>query len=303
MTNRKTLVAIAGPTAVGKTGIAIELAVHFKTAILSFDSRQCYHEMNIGVARPSAEELQQVPHYFIATHPVHEPVHAAAYEQYALQTLALLFEQHDVVVAVGGTGLYLKALCEGMDAMPEIPEEVRNSIRQQYEQKGLAWLQSSLKAADPLYAVAGEMDNPHRMLRALEIATVSGKSIRDFQLQNTVTRNFSIVKIGLELPREILVHRIDQRVEMMMQQGLENEARKLFAYKHLAALQTVGYQEMFEYFDGTISKETAVEKIKIHTRQYAKRQMTWFKKDEKIKWFAPADAANIRAFIETALPH
>lgn len=297
MANRKTLVAIAGPTAVGKTAISIELATHFNTANVSFDSRQCYTEMQIGVARPSEYELQQVPHHFIASHSVHKPVDAAAYEQFALQKLEILFAKHDVVIAVGGTGLYLKALCEGLDAMPTIPDEIRNSIRELYEKNGIAWLQNSLQEADPLYASTGEMQNPHRMLRALEIVTVSGKSIKVFQQQQTDTRPFNIVKIGMELPREILVNRIHQRVDEMMQQGLEAEARNLFPYKHLQALQTVGYQELFEYFEGAISLSTAVEQIKAHTRQYAKRQMTWFKKDENMKWFSPDDSAAIKTYL------
>ncbi|WP_416438765.1 tRNA (adenosine(37)-N6)-dimethylallyltransferase MiaA [Phnomibacter sp. MR] len=287
------LVAVAGPTAVGKTAVAIALAQHFRTEIISFDSRQCYREMNIGVARPSDEELAAVPHHFIASHSIHEPVDAAQYEQWALQQLDALFQQYKVVIAVGGTGLYLKALTEGLDVMPDIPAEIRNSIRDSYEKKGIVWLQKTLTDADPLYASTGEMHNPHRMLRALEILTVSGKSIKAFQQQQTDTRPFTIVKIGVELPREILVNRIHQRVDEMMLQGLEAEARNLFRYKHLQALQTVGYQELFEYFEGTISLTNAIEKIKSHTRQYAKRQMTWFKKDQTVHWFDPKQLSEI----------
>ncbi|HSC52914.1 MAG TPA: tRNA (adenosine(37)-N6)-dimethylallyltransferase MiaA [Phnomibacter sp.] len=301
MARPKTLVEIAGPTAVGKTAISIQLATRFKTAILSFDSRQCYREMNIGVARPSETELQQATHYFIASHSVHTPVDAAAYEQYALDTLHQLFQQHDVVIAVGGTGLYLKALCEGLDAMPEIPEATRNHLRQQYQLNGLPWLKDAVQKADPVFAADGEMENPHRMLRALEIVTVSGRSIRHFQQQQAVTRDFSIVKIGIELPREILVSRIHQRVDAMMQQGQEQEALQLYPHKNLQALQTVGYQELFDYFDGKCTLSEAVEQIKTHTRQYAKRQMTWFKKDAQMHWFAPTEAEAIAHYIDTVI--
>ena len=289
----KTLLVVAGPTASGKTALALELAHHFQTAILSFDSRQCYRELHIAVAKPTETELAQVPHYFINSHPIHQPVDAAAYETYALQVLQQLFLTHDVVVAVGGTGLYLKALCEGIDAMPPIPEELRQSIRQEYEAKGIGWLQQSLQQEDPEYARHGEMQNPHRMLRALEVMRASGRSIRDYQSAGSTARPFRIVKIGLDMPRPALHERINHRVDQMVEAGLVEEARALYPLRHLQALQTVGYRELFEYFDGKISLEQAIADIKTNTRQYAKRQMTWFRKDPSVHWFHPAQQQEI----------
>jgi tRNA dimethylallyltransferase len=287
MAHNKILVVVAGPTAVGKTAAAIALAQYYNTAILSFDSRQCYTELNIGVARPSPEELQAVPHYFIATHSIHQPVDAAGFEQYALHTLDTLFAQKPVVIAVGGTGLYLKALTEGLDNMPAILPEVRADIRQQYEQHGMPWLQQAIAHEDPAYAANGEMQNPHRLLRALEVKRSSGFSIRHFQQNQPAQRPFATIKMGLYLSRASLVQRIDKRVEEMMQAGQLAEAQQLYPHRHLQALQTVGYSELFEYMENKRSLPDAIERICINTRQYARRQMTWFKRDNAIHWFEP----------------
>jgi tRNA dimethylallyltransferase len=285
--DQKTVIIIAGPTAVGKTAVAIQLAKHFQTEIISADSRQCFKELNTGVARPSKEELAEVPHHFIASHSIHEKLDAVVFEKYALDKLAVLFKNHDVVIMVGGTGLYIKAFCEGMDEMPEVPEVIRQNIISNYEEKGIEWLQQQLKEKDETFYEKGEIKNPQRMMRALEIKEATGKSILELRKGEKAERNFNIVKIGIELPKEELHRNIHTRVDKMMEGGLLEEVKSLLSYKDLNALQTVGYAELFDYFDGKISLEKAIEKIKINTRHYAKRQMTWFKKDKEMKWFAP----------------
>jgi tRNA dimethylallyltransferase len=293
----KTVIVIAGPTAVGKTAVAIQLAKHFNTEIISADSRQCFKELNIGVARPSVEELQQVKHHFIASHSIHETITAAGFEQYALQKVQELFHQHDVIIMVGGTGLYIKAFCEGLDIIPEIDPAIRQKIITSYEEKGVAWLQEQLKEKDPDFAAAGEMQNPQRMMRALEVMESTGQSILSFRKGAKAQRDFTIIKIGLELPKEELHHNIHTRVDQMMQAGLLDEVKQLLPYRHLNALQTVGYAELFDYFDGNLTLEEAVERIKINTRQYAKRQLTWFRKDKEIEWFGPGDMEGIKRWL------
>lgn len=288
--SNKTVIIIAGPTAVGKTAVAIEVAKHFQTEIISADSRQCFREMNIGVARPSEEELRQVPHHFIASHGIQDEVTAITFEQYALQKTGELFQHKDRVVMTGGTGLYIKAFCEGLDEIPEVPKEIRSIITKHYEQQGLEWLQYELKRKDPDFFSVGEIKNPQRMLRALEVFEATGRSILEFRKGEKLARNFGIIKIGLELPVDTLRQRINARVDQMMDKGLLEEVKNLLSSKHLNALQTVGYSELFDYLEGKTELQNAVEEIKIHTRQYAKRQMTWFKKDKIFEWFSP-DAA------------
>jgi tRNA dimethylallyltransferase len=280
----KTVIIVLGPTAAGKTFASIELAKKFKTEILSADSRQCFRELNIGVARPSEKDLQTVRHHFIASHSIHDIVNARNFEQYALQRVDEIFRVHNVAIMVGGTGLYIKAFCEGMDEMPGVPPEIRKSIMLNYEKKGLEWLQREAQKKDPAFYNTGEIQNPQRLMRALEVAEATGQSILTFRRGKKAQRDFNIVKIGLELPKEELHRNIKERVDKMVTAGLEEEAKKLLPYKQLNALQTVGYAEMFDYFDGKISLEDAVELIKKNTRQYAKRQMTWFKKDKNIHW-------------------
>lgn len=289
----KTVFLIAGPTAVGKTSLAILLAKHFNTEIISADSRQCFKEITIGVAKPSTEELQQVPHHFINSHSVHDILNAAFFEQYALNITDKLFQQHDSVVMVGGTGLYIKAFCEGMDVIPLVNEDTRRELQDSYQHLGMGWLQQQLQLHDPLFASQGEMQNPQRMLRALELVLTTGQSIVHFRKGVKQQRSFNIIKIGLELPREELYQRINHRVDVMMQNGLEEEAKTVYPLRHLNALQTVGYRELFDYFDENISLEAAVGKIKQNSRHYAKRQLTWFKKDGEIKWFHPTQTEEI----------
>jgi tRNA dimethylallyltransferase len=273
-----------GPTAVGKTSFAITLAQHLKTEIISADARQCYAELSIGVARPSLEELSEVPHHFIASHSVNETVNAQVFENYALAKADELFKTHHSVVMVGGTGLYIKAFCEGLDLIPAIDPAIREDIIKQYEKLGLRWLQKEVSVKDPMYWAKGEQQNPQRLMRALEVMLGTGASIVSFQIKNKITRPFNIVKVGLELPREQLYERINQRVISMVENGLETEVRNLLPQNHLNALQTVGYSEWAPYFEGNLSKEKVIENIQQNTRHYAKRQMTWFKKDPEITW-------------------
>lgn len=281
------MIIVAGPTAVGKTAVAIQLAKHFTTSIISADSRQCYKELNIGVARPSVQELEAVNHYFIASHSIQDEITAAGFEQYALQKATELFQQHDTVIMVGGTGLYIKAFCEGLDMIPAVDPAIREQIVSNYNNKGLVWLQEQVQQKDPAFYASGEIQNPQRMMRALEVVESTGQSVLSFRKGEKAQRDFKIIKIGLELPKEELHQRIHIRVDQMMQAGQLEEVKGLVTYKHLNALQTVGYKELFKYLDGKISVQKAIEQIRTNTRHYAKRQMTWFKKDEEMKWFAP----------------
>ncbi|HLP36963.1 tRNA (adenosine(37)-N6)-dimethylallyltransferase MiaA [Lacibacter sp.] len=289
----KTVILIAGPTAVGKTAVAIQLAKYFHTEIISADSRQCFKEISIGVAKPSAEELKEVKHYFINSHTIHDTVTAASYEKYALGAVTEIFQQHDLAVMVGGTGLYIKAFCEGMDEIPAVDETLRNELQQNYLQYGIEWLQQQLQQYDPLFAAKGEMQNPQRMLRALEVVRSTGESILAFRKGEKQQRKFNIIKIGLDLPREKLYNRINHRVDVMMQEGLLQEAKEVYPLRHLNALQTVGYRELFDHFNGNCTLEKAVDKIKQNSRHYAKRQLTWFKRDEAMKWFHPSQLPEI----------
>jgi tRNA dimethylallyltransferase len=284
LAKNKTVLIIAGPTAAGKTFVAIELAKKFETEIISADSRQCFKELNIGVARPSEMELQTVKHYFIASHSIHDPVNAVSFEQYALKKVNKIFQVHNVAIMVGGTGLYIKAFCEGMDEMPGVPAEVRKSIMMNYEKNGLEWLQRETQKKDPAFYKTGEIQNPQRLMRALEVAEATGQSILEFRKREAVQRDFNIVKIGLELPKDELHRNINTRVDRMIEAGFVEEVKRLLPYKHLNALQTVGYAEIFDYLDGKTSLKDAIELIKTNTRQYAKRQVTWFKKDKDISW-------------------
>jgi len=288
----KTVYIIVGPTAVGKTAFAISLAQQLNTEIISADARQCYQEMNIGVARPSIAELNAVPHHFMASHSVHEVVNASVFEEYALEIVNTLFKTKDTLVMVGGTGLYIKAFCEGLDRIPSIAPEIREGIIQQYEKLGLRWLQKEVSVKDPQYWEKGEQQNPQRLMRALEVKLGTGNSIVSFQQKNKVTRPFNIVKIGLEMPRDLLYERINQRVLKMVKDGLELEAKSLLPHAHLNALQTVGYSEWIPFFDGKIELLRVIEMIQQNTRHYAKRQLTWFKKDPEIKWY---QASSIKA--------
>lgn len=296
-----TCIVIVGPTAVGKTALAIRVARLFQTSVISADSRQCFREMTIGVAKPSTEELAAVHHYFINSHSIQQEVNAAVFEQYALQSVNQIFAHRSVAVMTGGTGLYVKAFTEGLDDIPPVSLSVREDISKQYEALGMAWLQQEVEKHDPLYFSTGEIHNPQRLIRALEVKMATGQSIRTFQQGNKATRPFRIVKIGLDLPRPELYENINKRVEIMMAQGLQEEVKHLLPHKHLNALQTVGYNELFDYFEGKRTLPEAVEAIKTNTRHYAKRQLTWFRKDPEIQWFSPKEESALLEFCQTSV--
>jgi tRNA dimethylallyltransferase len=280
----KTCIIICGPTASGKTAVSLQLAQQYNTVIISADSRQCFRELDIGVARPAEQELAAVKHYFIATHSVHDTVNAAVFEKYALDSVTEIFKTNDAAVMVGGTGLYIRAFCQGMDEIPPVPEEITQAIQEQYHANGIEWLQQEVQKHDSLYFAGGEIHNPHRLLRALGVQLATGKSIREFQEGKTINRPFNIVKMGIDLPRQLLYNRINERVNQMMDNGLLREAELLYPLRHLKALQTVGYKELFGFFEGKYTLDEAVALIKQNTRHYAKRQITWFKKETGIQW-------------------
>ncbi|MEJ7626301.1 MAG: tRNA (adenosine(37)-N6)-dimethylallyltransferase MiaA [Ferruginibacter sp.] len=295
----KTIIIITGATASGKTDLAIAIAKHFTTEIISADSRQCFKELNIGVAKPSAAQLSSIHHYFIDSHSIEEKVTAITFENYALAALEKIFLKNDIAVMVGGTGLYIKAFCEGLDPIPTVTEEIKEFIKKSYAAGGLKWLQEEVHIKDPEFFKIGEKDNPRRMMRALEVMLQTNRSVTTFQSGKKIKRNFQIIKIGLELHREELYKRINSRVDKMLDSGLVKEAENLYKYKDLNALQTVGYRELFSFFAGEINLSKAVELIKQNSRHYAKRQLTWFKKDEEITWVnAHVQANNVIRRIE-----
>ena len=278
----KHCIVVAGPTAVGKTAEAIRLAKLYKTEIISADSRQCYRELSIGVARPSEEELKVVTHHFIANHSITENITAASFEKEALYHLEEIFKNNDHAIVCGGTGLYIKALAEGLNEIPQIPDSVRQEIIELYNNYGIEILRKTLLEKDPDFPLHGDVDNPNRMMRALEVILHTGNTLNSYQTGKKAARNFDISYQIMELPREYLYEKIDERVDKMITAGLEEEVRSLIEYQDRPALQTVGYNEFFNYFNGLISKKEAIEKIKQHTRNYAKRQTTWFKKYKEI---------------------
>lgn len=276
----KTAFIVMGPTASGKTALSIEIAKMLHTEIISADSRQCYKELSIGVARPSAQELSAAPHHFIASHSIHDQVDVAVFEKYALQKTNSIFAHNDHLVVCGGTGLYIHAFCKGIDDIPKIDELVRESVHEKWEREGIDGLQNWLKEIDPeFWNQTQEKYNRVRLMRALEVKLTTGRSILAFQKGSILNRPFQIKKIYIDWPRELLYQRINHRVDLMMEQGLLDEVKAVFKDRDLKALQTVGYQELFDHLQGKISLEKAVELIKQHTRNYAKRQITWFKKE------------------------
>jgi len=293
MTQQKTLIVIAGPTAVGKTDTAIQLARHYNTVILSADSRQFYREMSIGTAKPNANELAAVKHYFIDSHSITEKFSVGDFEKEALVLLDELFTIHDVVILAGGSGLYIKAVCEGFDELPTADPGIRHRLNQDFTEKGIVYLQDKLRVADPDYYNEVDIHNPQRLIRALEVFETTGKPFSSFRTATVNRRSFNVIKFGLNLPRELLYQRINQRVDIMVEQGLVEEVRSLLPYRHLNALNTVGYSELFDYLDGKTDLEIAIELIKQNTRHFAKRQLTWFRKDKEFIWLEPGDLGEI----------
>jgi len=298
MKQENTIIIIVGPTASGKTSLSLQLAQYLNTNIISADSRQCFKELNIGVAKPANEELERVKHYFINSHSIFENITAQTFEQCALKAAEEIFKHNKYAVMAGGTGLYIKAFCEGLDEIPDVDEIIRKEIIEEYNNKGLLWLQNEVKKKDPLFWQAGEQQNPQRLMRALEVFLSSGKSITTFRTQVKKERSFNIIKVGLDISKEQLHSNIDTRIDEMIENGLVNEVESLWTYKNLNALQTVGYKEIFEYFEGSISLKDAIKKIKANTNQYAKRQMTWFKKDKSIYWIKAAQLPLLMSFVK-----
>jgi tRNA dimethylallyltransferase len=283
--NNNTLITIVGPTAIGKTALSIQLAKHFKAEIVSCDSRQFYKEMTIGTAVPDMDELAQVKHHFIQNRSVFEDYNVGQFERDALVKLDTLFEKNPIQVMVGGSGLYVDAVLKGLDYFPEVAKEIREELTKVFENQGIEVLQHQLKELDLETYRSIAIDNPHRLMRALEICIGSGTPYSTFKNKPKATRNFKTIKIGLTADREFIYTRINKRVDIMLEMGLLNEAKKLHQYKNLNALQTVGYRELFSFFEDDFTKEFAVSEIKKNTRRFAKRQLTWFKKDTKTLWF------------------
>ena len=285
----KTLIVIAGPTASGKTAFSIELAQALNTVILSADSRQFYKEMSIGTAAPTEEELSQVKHYFVHHISIEDKYDVADYERDVLQLLDELFKTHDAVIMTGGSGLFIDAVCNGIDTMPDVEPEIREKVQKLYDEGGLRAIQNEVQCLDPEYFALVDQQNPRRLQRALEVCYQTGQPFSSFRSGNAVQRNFDIKKYALLWDRQTLIVRIDKRVDLMMEQGLLEEAEALYPKRHLNALNTVGYKELFAYFGGNCTLADAVEQIKIHTRQYAKRQMTWLRKDKEYQWITPEE--------------
>jgi tRNA dimethylallyltransferase len=278
-----------GPTAVGKTDLAIRLAEYYHTEIISADSRQIYRELEIGTAKPTTEELSRVRHHFVNTKSVTEEYDAGTFGREARDRISELFKTREAVVMCGGSGLYVKAVLEGFDDLPDVPAKVREDIVEEYRERGLEWLQQEIAANDPDYYEAVDRQNPQRLMRALEIIRTTGKPFTEFRKNEKTSLPFAVLKIGLERERKELYQRIDDRMEDMIEKGLFREAEKFFTLRHRHALQTVGYQEVFEFLEGVCNRDEAVRLMKRNSRRYAKRQLTWFRRDPEIQWFHPDD--------------
>jgi tRNA dimethylallyltransferase len=294
---RKRLLVVLGPTAVGKTALSILLAKKFNTEIVSADSRQFFRELKIGTAKPSEKELLEVPHHFINSHSIETDFNVGKYEQEALEKIEALFKEKDQVILTGGSGLYINAVCDGMDALPPVQEAIREQLNNTYQTQGLAFLCAQLKDLDPQYHSEVDLNNPHRIVRALEVCLSTRQPYSSYRLKTKKERPFSVLKIGLTLPRPLLYQRIDERVDDMIASGLVEEAKSLFPKRHMNPLQTVGYTELFNFFEGHLSREAAISKIKQNTRNYAKRQLTWFNNDKEVHWFEPGDWDGMLALI------
>ncbi len=289
---------MVGPTAVGKTAIALKLATYYQTEIVSADSRQIFKEMTIGTAKPTPEELRAVPHHFINSRSIHDTYDAAQYGEEALARIHQLFKQHEHVILCGGSGMYIRAVCEGFDNIPDMPAGIREQLVAVYNEHGIGSLQQQMKQVDPDHFENIDTRNPHRLIRALEVMLATGMSIAAFQKDNHINHDFGIVKIGLQYPREELYHRINERMDKMIANGLFEEAAGLYPFKNMNALQTVGYREIFNFMDGKYDRAEAIRLLKRNTRRYAKRQLTWFKRDREIHWIPAPDYDLIVQIVE-----
>ena len=301
ISNPKFLIIIAGPTAVGKTSVAIQIAKHFDTEIISADSRQIFKELNIGVARPSVDELNEVKHHFIANKSIHEYFSAGEYEREVIKLLDDLFKTKNVVILCGGTGFYINAILNGFDEIPQIDEKIRNELNQQLKDFGIEPLQQQLKKLDEETYHSIDIQNPQRVIRALEVCIGTNEKFSSYKRKNDVHRNFTPIKIGLNLSKEQLHHNINTRVDEMMRNNFLEEAKSVYEYRNHNALQTVGYKELFDFIDEKTMLKEAVELIKLHTRQYAKRQLTFFNKNKDYTWFQPKEIKAIISFVDEAI--
>ena len=294
---KKTLIVITGPTAVGKTALCLEIAKHFDIPIINADSRQIYRELRIGTAQPTKEQMQQVRHYFVGTLGLDDYYSASLFEQQVLECLEQQFQTKDYALLSGGSMMYIDAVCDGIDDIPTIDDETRTLMKQRLADEGLEALVKELKQLDPEYYEIVDRQNPRRVVHALEICTMTGKTYTSFRKREKRLRPFQIIKIGLNRPREELYERINQRVDQMMADGLLEEAKGLYPLRHLNALNTVGYKELFDYLEERWPLEEALERIKGNTRRYARKQLTWYKKDERMKWFHPQETEQIISYI------
>ncbi len=295
----KHLIVITGPTAIGKTALSIELAKHFNCEVLSADSRQFFKEMSIGTAKPTAEEMGDIPHHFVDSHSIYDKINAGRFEEQALAVLKTIYQKNDVAIMVGGSGLYIDALCKGIDVFPDVPPEVRAEVTKNYQEQGLEYLIKELERLDPEYLKIVDNQNPQRMLRGVEVSLCSNRPYSFYRNNPNHKRDFNIIKVGLQIEREDLYNRINLRVDLMLEAGLLDEVKSLYPLKHLNALNTVGYQEFFDFWDGkTKSLEEAIELLKRNTRRFAKRQISWFKRDKEITYFHPNDLEQILDFVD-----
>lgn len=301
MAQNKTLIVIVGPTAIGKTALAITLAQHFSTEIISADSRQFFKEMSIGTAKPHPEELAAAKHHFIDSHSIHTFFSTGDFEKQALELLENIFEKQDLAIMVGGSGLYLDAVTKGLDELPDTDMQIRNQLNTLFEIEGLEPIKTQLATADPEYYAKVDQANPQRMIRGLEFFLSTGKKVSSFLTNSKKQRSFDIIKIGLNIERPLLYERINHRVDIMIQNGLLQEVKSLQDYKDVNALKTVGYAELFDYLEGLITFDQAVDKIKQNTRRFAKRQLTWFKRDQETQWFEPDQSNAIISYLQNII--
>jgi tRNA dimethylallyltransferase len=298
VSQQKTIIVIAGPTAIGKTALAIKVAQYYQTEIISADSRQFFKEMNIGTAKPNAEELAAATHHFVNSYSISKDFSVGTFEKEALAKIEELFKNHQILIMVGGSGLYINAVLYGFDDIPKADENIREKLNQQFQKEGIEPLQAQIKNLDPEYYKEVDINNPQRIIRALEVCISTGKPFSSFRNAPKKSRDFNTILIGLETKREILYERINHRVDLMMENGLLNEVESLKEYQHLNALKTVGYSELFNFLNGDWTLEQAIDKIKQNSRNFAKRQLTWFRKNKDMVWFDPSNQKAIFSFLK-----